>query len=333
MNGNGPGKFQGILEKGADFFFRNLTGLFIGRVFDIFPADRFYLDFRLPVATADPDTFVADGGDRSDLAVIKTFFLGQVIADKHDLGALFQDQPVRSRVGVFGEIAFNLGCEAMGCRGDFLQPGPVDGIGLAVMTTQGDIARIVVIRFAAGTTARIERVQGLLVKVVVTDPVEEFDEPVVRLAIDMLQFNGHQFGLGQGMTAEKIGSGIVPAKKIPFIILDHRGQLVQVSDHQQLHAAERQRAAPEPAQHRVNPVEQVRPDHADLVDNQQVQAEHDILFFPAEPILPVAAGMLAARDQGAKGHLEKRMQGNPAHVNGSYSGGCSDNHPFGGSAL
>jgi hypothetical protein len=101
----------------------------------------------------------------------------------------------------------------------------------------------------------------------------------------MLEFDRDQFGFAQGPAAEEIRRIVILPEELPFRILDHRRQLVQVADHQQLHAAEGQRRSGGSAQDMIHPVEQVGPHHADLVDHQQVEALDDVDLFPAVAML------------------------------------------------
>jgi hypothetical protein len=93
---------------------------------------------------------------------------------------------------------------------------------------------------------------------------------------------------------------------------------VQIADHQQLHPAEGQLGAAVTPQHAIHAIKQIGPDHADFINDQQIEASDDIDFLPAEP---VTAGLrFAARDERTKGHLKKGMQGNPTGIDGSDTG-------------
>jgi hypothetical protein len=61
--------------------------------------------------------------------------------------------------------------------------------------------------------------------------------------------------------------------------------LKQVADHQQLYTAEGPIAAPVTSQDAIHAIEQIRPHHTDLIDDQQVEALDDADFVIAEPIL------------------------------------------------
>jgi hypothetical protein len=73
---------------------------------------------------------------------------------------------------------------------------------------------------------------------------------------------------------------------------------------------------------------------SDWVDTHLKSTVRDnwVTFFihllPAEPVLIVAALRLAARHERTEGQLEKRMEGDPAGVDGRHSGRGGDDHPF-----
>ena len=72
---------------------------------------------------------------------------------------------------------------------------------------------------------------------------------------------------------------------LALVFLHYRRQLVGISYHQQLDSSERLAAAAVMPQTHVHGVEQVRPDHGNLVDDQQVEGSDDLLPFLAEPAI------------------------------------------------
>jgi hypothetical protein len=100
---------------------------------------------------------------------------------------------------------------------------------------------------------------------------------------------------------------------------------MQIADKQQLNPAEGLIIAAVTAEDMVNPVQQVGPDHADFVDDQQIEAFNEIDFIPVEfmTVFPLAAG-----DVRSEGHLEKGVKGDTAGVNRRHPGGGGDDHPF-----
>ena len=180
----------------------------------------------------------------------------------------------------------------------------------------------------SGTVTAVELLQGSLVEPVVADPVKELDEAGVRLAVDVFQLDCHQIGKAKGAAGEKVRRVIKFLQDSPVIFLDHRGELLQVADHEKLDPAERQVVAPVASQDAIDPVEEIGPHHADLIDDQQVQAFNDVDLLPAEPVLIMAAGSLAARHERTEGQLEKRMESDPAGVDGRHTGRGRDDHPF-----
>jgi hypothetical protein len=152
------------------------------------------------------------------------------------------------------------------------------------------------------------------------------------LAVNVLQFNGHHVCLGKGMAAEKIDRGIMLlCKKPPFILLRHGRKLVQIPDHEELHAAEGLIIAAVPPQHRIHGIQQIGTHHADLINHQQIEALDNPFLFLAEPehALPVFSWASLPGRKGTERELKKGMEGDPARIDGRNPGGRGDDHPFG----
>ncbi len=86
---------------------------------------------------------------------------------------------------------------------------------------------------------------------------------------------------------------------MPILVPDHRRQLEEIADHQELHPAEGPVATPVAPQNGIHPIEQIGPHHADFIDHEKVEISDDVDLVPAESIL--GAGRLAPRDKGAEG--------------------------------
>ncbi len=122
---------------------------------------------------------------------------------------------------------------------------------------------------------------------VVSNLVEQVNERPVRLPEDMLQFDSHHISCLEGETAEEVRRFVVRSQKFPVFRLDDRRQLVQVADHQQLHATESAGVVTVAAKHVVNGIEQVCPHHADLIDDDQVQRAEQLDLVPGKTPLVV----------------------------------------------
>ncbi len=225
---------------------------------------------------------------------------------------------------MFRKFAFNVGGEAVGFLRQAGKPCGVDGIGAAVMGAEGYVAFVLVVD-ETFDMATVQRLQGVAVEFVVADPVEKINEFAVRLAVDMLQFDGDQFGSAQGIAAEKIGGVVVGLEDAPIGVFHHRRQLMQVADEQQLHPAERHGAAAMAAENTVHPVQQVGADHADLVDHQKIEAFNEIDLVPAEFMAVFA---LAAGNERPERHLKKGMESDAAGIDRRHPGRGGDDHAF-----
>ena len=96
-----------------------------------------------------------------------------------------------------GKVAVDHGLETAACAGQGLEFGLVDGVGAVVVGAEGDVA-VLFLRRKIGEIAGVELLQGGRVELIVADPVEQIDEAAVRLAVDVLQFDGDQFDPAAG---------------------------------------------------------------------------------------------------------------------------------------
>ena len=143
------------------------------------------------------------------------------------------------------------------------------------------------VRLEAGNIAAVKHFEHPGVDSVVSNLVEQVDEPAFRLPEDMLQFDSHHLGSLEGETAEEVRRFVVRSQKFPVFRLDDRRQLVQVADHEQLHAAKSARVVTIAAKHVVHGIEQVCPHHADLIDDEQVKGAEQLDFVAGKTPLVV----------------------------------------------
>ena len=66
---------------------------------------------------------------------------------------------------------------------------------------------------------------------------------------------------------------------LPFVFLNDGGELLGISDHQQLYSAEWLVIVTVFPQGHVHRIHQVCPDHRNFIDNQQVQCADDLDSF------------------------------------------------------
>ena len=123
----------------------------------------------------------------------------------------------------------------------------------------------------------------------------------------------------------------------PFLFFHDRCQLLQITDHQQLYPAERFAPVSVAAEHITHRIQQICPDHTDLIDNQQIHAPDNIDFFPSEfmvkPFLTRAVFFGSTRNIRSERQLKKRMDGDSPGIDRSHSGRGNYNHPFGRTLL
>ena len=183
-------------------------------------------------------------------------------------------------------------------------------------------------RLEAGDVAAVERFEYRRVDLVVSNLVEQVNEAAVRLPEDMLQFDNHHIGSLEGETAEEVRRFVVRSQKFPVFRLDDGRQLVQVADHEQLHAAESAGVVTIAAKHVVHGIEQICPHHADLVDDDQVQRPEQLYFVAGKTPLVVDLPR-PSREMQAKRQLKKRMQCHAPGVDGGDTSRCGNDHPLG----
>ena len=102
---------------------------------------------------------------------------------------------------------------------------------------------------------------------------------------------GHIVNLRQCLRTEEVGRVVIRAEH-PFVFGRHHGrQLLQVADHQQLHATEGLVAVTETTQYTVDGIEEVATHHRYLIDDQQVERRDDLPFLFAEVELALDLGI------------------------------------------
>ena len=187
-------------------------------------------------------------------------------------------------------------------------------------------------RLEAGEIAAVQRFQHLRVAMVLTDAVQQLQEVSVILPVYGLKLDGAIFRLLQRAAGEEIGSVVVLAEHLPFLVFHHGSQLLQVANHQQLHTAKRFVGVAVAAEHFIYRIQQVGAYHTDFINHQQVHAAYDIDFLLTET---EAVACLSIRAERAFGHirrkrnLKERMDGNTSGIDSRYAGGRNDYHTFG----
>ena len=135
-----------------------------------------------------------------------------------------------------------------------------------------------------------------------SDVVEQVDEGVVLLAVDVCQFDGHVADAAQRFRSEEVRRIVILLQQFLLFRCHDRRELLQVADHEQLYASEGPVVFAETAQYGVDGIQHVRPYHAYLVDDQQVEGAHDSAFLLAVVKAVSDAGV---GDEGGQWQLEE----------------------------
>ena len=136
-------------------------------------------------------------------------------------------------------VAFyvSLKCEGLCIQG--LQLPVIDTVGAAVVGGQGDVT-LFFVGLKRRHVPRVQSLQCAIIEPVVAYLVQELDKIGIGLAVDMPQFDADHACLLQGVAAEEVTGVVIGFEQAPFIIPDHGRELMQVADHEQLHATKRQ---------------------------------------------------------------------------------------------
>jgi len=109
------------------------------------------------------------------------------------------------------------------------------------------------------------------------DMVEDVEKDGIALPVDLSQLYRDQLQLLEDMGLEEESGAIERTEQLTVFLLDDRLQLVDIADEQQLFASERlAHAVAIDTEHLVDEVNDVGPDHAHLVDDDQFKAFDDL---------------------------------------------------------
>jgi len=109
---------------------------------------------------------------------------------------------------------------------------------------------------------------------------------------------------------------------------------VQIADHQELDAPKGFVAPTKTAEYLIDGVQQVGPDHADFINDQEVEAADDVDLVSVEPVdqslirRPCRLTM-SFQHLRPKGELKERMNGHTASIDSGHPCGSCDDHSFG----
>src|SRR5574344_543373 len=148
----------------------------------------------------------------------------------------------------------------------------------------------------------------------------------VLLAVDMVQFNRNVPYLFQSLASKEIGRVVIAAEHSLLAESNHRRELLEVTNHQQLHTAKGARALPETAQNGIHGIQQVTAHHTDFVDYKKVQRSDNPALLAAKL---ESDFRFHARQKWGKGQLEKGVDGNAVSIERRHSCGGHNNHLLG----
>ena len=307
MNGDGPCQLQGVLPEGALYLLGDFFRLFIQGITGIGPFFRLHNQSDTALQATHLNARRGYQSHLAHRAIHIPMLSAHVILDEHHLRALFQLQHFIRRIQILGKLAFHRSRKSKRATWQMLQLIVIDTLGLIVMGDQTDIA-LFARRIEARDIPLVQRSQYGSIAPVLTDSVQHLQEAVIPLAIDGGQLDGIVLRLTQSMTGEEVRRVIILGKHLPLLVPHHGRQLLQVAYHQKLNPAKRLPAIPITPQHGIHRIQHVCPHHADLVDDQEVDAAHDIDFLLTKTIAIggfFACRKRAFRDIGRKRKLEE----------------------------
>ena len=216
----------------------------------------------------------------------------------------------------------------------------VDVVGLVVVGGQVNVSPVLD-RIEAGYVFLIQNLNVVRSYLVHPEVVQQLDKLWIRLPVDMFQLDVNGLASAQRVGVEKVGIGIIAVHERPLLVFYHRGQLPQVADKEYLNAAKGLAfGTAYKAQHGVDGIKQIGPEHAHLINNKQFHFLNERPFGSMHVQVfnqAVWGGHLKTDfhvgietvfgDEGAKGQVKKRMQRDATRVNGCNACGCC-NHCF-----
>lgn len=162
--------------------------------------------------------------------------------------------------------------------------------------------------------------------VVVAYLVEQVDECGIALSEHLLQFDVGIVAFFKGKAVEEIGRFVEILQDFPVFVSDNGRQLLYVANHKQLHTAERDVRVSDVSQSVVNLVEEVGPDHAYLVDDEEFECSDDVEFLFAY-LFHLSVYLVWGEDDGLE--LEEGVDGHSACIDSGHACGGEYDHPFG----
>ena len=136
------------------------------------------------------------------------------------------------------------------------------------MSSKSD--RIIVILVCVN--ARIQYLKDICSNTVLAHCIKYIKKITVFLTIYLLQLYRNVFHILQCLGVKEIWGRVYLRHELSFIFLHDRGELLCITDHQELYSSEGPVIATIPSQGHVDCVEQVCPDHGYFIDYKQVES-------------------------------------------------------------
>src|SRR5690606_6605371 len=110
---------------------------------------------------------------------------------------------------------------------------------------------------------------------IIPDFIQDIDESIILLPIDFLKFNQYRWLLLENFGIKEKHTGIIIPKDLPFAILDHGRQLVQIPNKKDLNATKWAHISTYTFQDDINSIQGIRTDHGNFINYQQFQFLQD----------------------------------------------------------
>lgn len=160
------------------------------------------------------------------------------------------------------------------------------------------------------------------------DCIEQSDKLGIGLAIDFLEFEKDKIFrvisekfLDDGR-GEKMSRAIDAIEGLGFVSRENRRQLVEIPDHHDLDAAEREKVLARVAQKGVDTVEQIRANHRDFIKDKRLELS---IEFVVTLCFAFFGGFLS-RDADRK--FKKTVDGFAGDIHSGDAGGGNDSEIF-----
>ena len=191
-----------------------------------------------------------------------------VIPDEHNLGTYLQGKERLRRITVLGEISLYHSLERRGFAGEHRQPGIIDFIGLRIMRCK--TYNIIIGRKRAYTG--IKFLEHRLCHPVFPDGIQYLKEIIILLPMHLLQLYYYVVQFLQSLGMKEIRCRIDPLHILALAFLHHRGELVHITNHKELHPAEGLVVTAEKPEGHIHCIKDIGPHHRNLVNDKQVES-------------------------------------------------------------